>query len=164
MNTRDLTGALTTLFGELVDGPPGNAAYMLNRGDLGLLRSLDKLTARDVSLTPTGGASIAAHVDHVRYGLSLLNRWSAGENPFRDADWTVSWRKTQVSDDGWRELRAALGDEAHRWLKTLGTAREVNDIELNGVVGSIAHLAYHLGAIRQINRAARGPSEEEVVR
>ena len=36
---------------------------------------------------------------------------------------------------------------------------EVNDIELNGMIGSIAHLAYHLGAIRQINQSTRGPAE-----
>ena len=29
--------------------------------------------------------------------------------------------------------------------------RDVDEIELNGMIGSIAHLAYHLGAIRQIN-------------
>jgi hypothetical protein len=28
------------------------------------------------------------------------------------------------------------------------------------MVGSIAHLAYHLGAIRQIDAAARGPVEQ----
>ena len=28
-----------------------------------------------------------------------------------------------------------------------------------GIVGSIAHMAYHLGAIRQIDKAARGPRE-----
>ena len=27
------------------------------------------------------------------------------------------------------------------------------------MVGSIAHLAYHLGAIRQIDKQARGPKE-----
>jgi len=27
------------------------------------------------------------------------------------------------------------------------------------MVGSIAHLAYHLGAIRQIQKSARGPRE-----
>jgi hypothetical protein len=27
------------------------------------------------------------------------------------------------------------------------------------MISSIAHLAYHLGAIRQIQRAARGPKE-----
>jgi hypothetical protein len=29
--------------------------------------------------------------------------------------------------------------------------------ERNGVIGSIAHLAYHLGAIRQIDRSIHGP-------
>jgi len=36
--------------------------------------------------------SIAAHVDHVRYGLSLMNGWSEGHNPFKDADWSASWK------------------------------------------------------------------------
>jgi hypothetical protein len=40
----------------------------------------------------------------------------------------------------------------------MGRPRDVGEIELNGIIGSIAHLAYHLGAIRQIDRAARGPS------
>jgi hypothetical protein len=159
VNTKDLTNTLTTLLGELVDGAPGPAAYMLNRGDSGLLRSLDRLSAADASATVSGGASIAAHVDHLRYGLSLMNRWSAGENPFDSADWSASWRKTSVSDSEWQVLKTELGQEAHRWLETLRKPVEVSAIELNGIFGSIAHLAYHLGAIRQISRAARGPAE-----
>lgn len=164
MNTRTLADTLTTLFGELVDGPPGADAYMLNRGDAGLLRSLDTLTAHDASTAVPGGATIAAHVDHLRYGLSLLNRWRAGENPFDAADWRESWRMTTVSDAEWQELRSRLRNEAHRWLEALRTPRDVDPIELNGIVGSIAHLAYHLGAIRQINRAARGPAEHELTK
>ena len=76
----------------------------------------------------------------------------------RQAEWTASGRKTSVSEDEWTRLRGALRDEARRWLDALGKPRDVDDIELNGVVGSIAHLAYHLGAIRQIDRATRGPS------
>jgi hypothetical protein len=34
----------------------------------------------------------------------------------------------------------------------------VNDLELTGMIGSIAHLAYHLGAIR-IAKRVRGPKE-----
>ena len=49
--------------------------------------------------------------------------------------------------------------EAARWLGVVRTPRDVDEIELNGLVGSIAHLAYHLGAIRQINQSARGPAE-----
>ena len=39
------------------------------------------------------------------------------------------------------------------------TPREAASIELTGMIGSVAHLAYHLGAIRQINKDARGPRE-----
>jgi len=56
-------------------------------------------------------------------------------------------------------LRADLRAETKRWLHALSTAREVQEIELNGMIGSIAHLAYHLGAIRQINSLLRGPVE-----
>ena len=159
MHTDDLAKTMATLFSELVDGAPASGAYMLNAGDQGLLRSLDKLSARAASaLTPTG-SSIAAHVDHLRYGLSLMNRWNAGENPFNDADWSASWRKTAVSEDEWQALRAQLRAETTRWLDALRTPREVQEIELNGMIGSIAHLAYHLGAMRQIDQAMRGPAD-----
>jgi hypothetical protein len=161
MNTREITDALTTLLSELVDGAPESGAYMLNRGDPGLLRSLDRLSAEAASVAPAGGAPIAAHVDHLRYGLSLMNRWAAGENPFRDADWSASWRRTTVSDAEWERLRAGLREEAHRWLEALHTPREVSEVELNGMIGSIAHLAYHVGAIRQIDRTARGPAAND---
>ena len=159
MNTQEIARTLSTLFGELVDGAPTSGGYMLNAGDPGMLRSLDKLPATAASTPTSTGSSIAAHVDHVRYGLSLMNRWSEGENPFKDADWTASWKKTTVTADEWRRLRADLRAETSRWLNALGTAREVREIELNGVIGSIAHLAYHLGAVRQINSSLRGPVE-----
>ena len=159
MNTSELAATLDTLFSELVDGAPRGMAYMLNGGDPGLLRSLDKLSAEAASRSVEGGGSIAAHVEHLRYGLSLMNRWAGGENPFRDADWSASWRTSAVSDEEWQRLRADLRDEAHRWLAVVRVPREVAEIELNGMVGSIAHLAYHLGAIRQISRETRGPTE-----
>ena len=161
MNTRDIAEALATLFGELANGAAADGAYILNRGDVGLLRSLDRLTARDASTASAGGATSAAHVDHLRYGLSLMNRWSAGENAFDTADWSASWRKATVSDAEWRHVRSELASEARRWHGTLGVPREVNRPELNGIIGTIAHLAYHLGAIRQITAAARGPAEPQ---
>jgi hypothetical protein len=159
MNTAPITSSLTTLLGELVNGAPGSGGYILDGGDQGLLRSLAKLSAADASRPTPTGSSIAAHVDHVRYGLSLMNRWSGGENPFRDADWSASWRRRTVSEAEWEQLRAGLLQEASRWIETLGRARETSEVELNGMLGSIAHLAYHLGAIRQINQLARGPAE-----
>jgi hypothetical protein len=144
---------------KLVEGAPTSGGYMLNAGDHGLLRALDTLPAAAASTLTRTGSSIAAHVDHVRYGLSLMNRWSAGENPFKDADWAASWTRTTVTDDQWRRLRTDLRTESSRWLQALRTPRDVQEIELNGMMGSIAHLAYHLGAIRQINSSLRGPAE-----
>ena len=161
MNIRDFGDTFPTLFAELVDGAAQSEAFVLNRSDPGLLRSLDKLSATAASaITPTG-SSIAAHVDHLRYGLSLMNRWAAGENPFDDANWSNSWRRTRVTAAQWKQLRDELASEAHHWLETLKKPREVGESELNSVAGSIVHLAYHVGAIRQIDLTARGPSAND---
>jgi len=150
--------ALAALLRELVDGAPSDASFILNPHDPGLLRSLDKLSARRAStVSSTTGSSIAAHVDHVRYGLEAMNRWSRGENPFADADYSASWRRTTVTDDERVALRERLRSEAQNWIVAIQQPRELNDIELTGIIGSIAHLAYHLGAIRQIDVSTRGP-------
>ena len=158
-----LGDSLSLLFSELIDGPKSEC-YMLNKGDGGLLKSLDALSAAAASRTPAGGgASIAAHVDHVLYGLNLFNRWVAGEeDAWDDADWTASWELTSVSDEEWQALRDQFRIEAHKWNGSLAMARDLEGVELNGAIASIAHLAYHMGAIRQIDRSTRGPSAEDV--
>jgi hypothetical protein len=157
MNTADIAKALGTLLAELVDGASKDSGYMLNPGDAGLLGSLEKLSATDASARTPNGSSIAAHVDHVRSSLSLMNRWSQGEDPFASADWSESWRKVEVSEPEWRQRIADLRAEATRWLGVVREPREVDEVELNAIIGSIAHLAYHMGAIRQISQSARGP-------
>ena len=161
METTHISSMLGTLFSELVDGAKtGGGAYMLNSGDAGLLRSLDTLTAAEASRSVNDGATIAAHAQHVRYGLSLMNRWAReGGNPFADATWDAAWKMSAVDAAQWEEIRHGLRDEAHRWLEVLKSPREVSAIELGGMIGSIGHLAYHLGAIRQIDKRTRGPRE-----
>jgi len=43
----------------------------------------------------------------------------------------------------------------------LRTPREYTEIELTGLIATVGHLAYHVGAIRQIERATRGPLASE---
>jgi hypothetical protein len=161
MRTTEFSASLATLFSELVSGAniPGGA-YILNSGDVGLLRSLDRLSAADASRSVNDGATIAAHVRHVRYGLSLMNRWAReGGNPFADAKWDEAWKTSRVDAAEWIDIRAGLAEEAQRWIVELGAPREATALELNGMIGSVAHLAYHLGAIRQIDKSTRGPRE-----
>ena len=162
MNTSAISATLHTLASELAHGTADTGGFVLNRGDAGLVASLDRLSAAQASASLQGGATIAAHADHVAYGLSLINRWSAGErNPWAGADWSRSWQRTTVTDAEWKAVRDDLREQARRWVDGMRAGREVADIELNGLVGSIAHLAYHLGAIRQIAAQARGPRESE---
>jgi hypothetical protein len=165
MNTGSFAPILHALLGELVHGSPdpGARTYVLNRGDAGLLGSLDRLSAAAASARSGGGASIAAHVDHLRYGLSLLNRWGVEAPPWPDMDWTASWRKNLVSEDEWRKLREDLRREATAWAEVLRTL--VSERGAGGVDDRQRRAPrYHLGAIRQIDRAARGPIAEDEAR
>ena len=160
MNTAETARTLQHLFAELADGVTGQGGFILNTGDLGLLKSLDKLSAADASRSTNDGATIAAHAQHVRYGLSLMNEWGTkGGSPFANAKWDEAWKISAVDDAQWQEIRNGLRQEAHNWLKTLQAPRDVAGIEYTGMVSSVAHFAYHLGAIRQIDKQARGPRE-----
>ena len=144
--------ALSKLLTEIFDGPPGDEAYMLNPGDPGLLRQLESVPASAASRRPMPGkTTIASHVDHVHYGFTLLNRWVGGEaNPWADADWNASWQRTKVTDEEWRALRDRLRREAEAWQNAVRSRTEWDDITAAGALSSVAHTAYHVGAIRQI--------------
>ena len=161
MRTDDSAPTLSRLFSELVDGVTSSrGGFILNTGDVGLLRSLEKLSAADASHSTNEGATIAAHAQHVRYGLSLMNEWATNSgNPFANALWDEAWKISTVDDAQWHEIRQGLQDEAHRWLKVMKTPREIDGIGFTGLVASIGHLAYHVGAMRQIAKNARGPKE-----
>src|SRR5205807_10619193 len=95
---------LSKMLTEIFDGPPGQEAYVLNPGDPRLLRQLDTIEALAASKRPMPGkTTIAAHVDHLQFGLPTLNRWATGEaDPWAGADWNGMSRRTRVTDAQWR--------------------------------------------------------------
>ena len=162
MTSPELNDALSRLFNELVHGSPADACYVLNPKDPGLLASLDRLSAASASAPgPGGGSSVVAHVDHLHYGFEVMNRWFRGENPFADADYSGSWRRGTVDEQAWAGLRSRLRSSIDQWSGALEKRREVNPTELMGMIGSVVHLAYHLGAMRQINRTLIGPTAND---
>ena len=144
--------ALVKLLVEIFEGPPAQEAYVLNPGDAGLLRQLDGIDAGAASARPMAGkTTIAAHADHVHYGLTLMNRWAAGEaNPWAGADWNASWKRTTVNEEQWGALREKLRREVRNWREHVSARDDWNDTTAAGLISSVAHTAYHLGAIRQI--------------
>jgi hypothetical protein len=153
METNDLFfRAFQTVLTEVFHGPPGEAAFVLNPGDPGLLRQIESIDAHAASTrSMPGETTVAAQVDHILYGLELLNRWSDGEeNPWATADWSASWKRKAVSDQEWRDLTTRLRAAVEKWQRALAARNEWNDITASGALASAAHAAYHLGAIRQI--------------
>ena len=147
---------------ELLDGAAWDAGLVLNPGDPGMLRSLDQCSSAEASaVPPAGGASIAAHVDHLAYGLELLNRWIGGEEPFADANYAASWRRVTVSDSEWASRRETLRREAYAWREAIQRRADMTEEELTTIVAGVVHLAYHLGAIRQIDRVIVGPAARD---
>jgi hypothetical protein len=137
---------LAAVLREAFEGPAEPHWSYFADPDGGLLETLEPLSAADASRA-VGGASIAAHAYHVSFGLEASAAWIGGDRTSRD--WAQSWTVTTVTDAGWRELRgqlraryAALRDAVERGAAGSGEA-------VGGAVGAVAHVAYHLGEIRQ---------------
>lgn len=154
-----LKQVLVTLLSEALYGPRGDA-FFLNTGDRGIIASLDALSAQAASTRPGGRSSVASHVEHLRYGFELLNREAKGESVWATANWADAWTHQTVTDDQWRTLRANLARETAAWLEVMKHPPEWDDVGLGSAVGSIPHLTYHLGAIRQVAQAASGPQAQ----
>jgi hypothetical protein len=159
MQEPEASKAVLTLLNDLVDGTGPAGSMLLNPNDPGLLKSLSLLSAEQASaIEPGGRSSVAAHVDHLRYGLELLNRWSGGEeNVFENGDFSASWTRTSVSAEEWVARCEALAREAHAWARAIDLPATGNGPGIDVAIASVVHLAYHLGAIRQINGLLRGP-------
>jgi hypothetical protein len=143
--------SLIQLLREVFQGT-GQDGFILNPNDPGLLGQLESLTASQASTRPTAGkTTIAAHVDHVLYGLTLLNRWAAGEaNPWASANWEESWKRQGVDEAKWRDLRDRLRQAAQAWQRAVEERQAWDAMAASGALASVAHTAYHLGAIRQL--------------
>lgn len=115
----------------------------------GLLFSLDGVTAARASRTPTPGrTSVAAHAEHVRFTLHVVNAWGRGEQP--EVDWADSWAVSSVTQAEWDALRASLRHEFEVMLEGVQGRAAWREQGVQTMINNIAHTAYHAGAIRQI--------------
>lgn len=148
-----LTEAVLALFEECHVGPSGKGTWFTDGDpDSGILGTVEGLDAARASTPLTAGdpLSLASHVNHVRFALELANRAAKGENPYSNADWAGSWEVRKVDESEWRALISSLKAEylALRAFVAAGKAWDDKDF-MTGILGLVAHGAWHLGAIRQ---------------
>jgi hypothetical protein len=152
--------AVLPILSEAFAGPadPRSTHFVNNEPDCGVFGTLGALTAEQAS-TPMeygGGATAAAQAEHVRFSLDVSTRWMRGER--EKADWARSWDVTQVDDEAWTELRQELR-RAYDAFVVMVHQQPMDAELLEGLVATVAHAAYHLGALRQIARSARVRAE-----
>ena len=147
---------LVNVLKEAVLGPTGSWSYFTdNRPDAGLLGALATVSAAEAS-QPWAGSTIASHVHHVAFALGVSADTIAGDTG--PHDWTASWRVTTVDDAAWSSLLARLRGEHARLAQAIEAHSSSSEQALGEAVGALAHVAYHLGAVRQKIAALRQPT------
>lgn len=143
---KSLVRAWAYLMKEMFEGPASKGGIFLDP-ETGLFETLEKINSFEASLV-IEGTSIAAHTEHLRFYLEVLCGYMNGVA--RIVDWSVGWKKTEVTEKEWSVLRTKLAE-------TYASARDsvdrvaVWDVDAISMgMALIAHSAYHLSAIRQI--------------
>lgn len=149
--------AVRTLLKETYDGPKENASwYTEAKPGSGLFGTLEKISAENASI-PINGTTIAAQTDHTRYYLWVANSYLNGEEPSKD--WGASWKITNVDKIIWAQFTDELQQEYTTLLKKIDSLDSLDEQTSNGLLGALAHSAYHLGSIRQMIKSIKVPNQ-----
>ncbi len=144
----ELFAQMEELLRETFDGgKPGEGTAYLDH-DSGIRNTLKAVTAEQASRRPGNHPSIASHVRHMTFHLRVSYEWIAGDHSKRD--WKGSFLPYEVTPEEWAALQEefeAVRQEFLRFMKTLPPEKLITE---GAGMGTIAHLAYHLGAIRQL--------------
>ena len=143
-----LTSAIRQLLAEGFEGAAAGSTWFVD--EHGLLGAIAELDAARASrpITPAG-TTVAAHAEHVRWFVALLNAYARGETP--EIRWAESWSARKVDETSWAELQKHLEREFRELSTHLERGVDPGNPErLMPVLATVVHVGYHLGAIRQM--------------
>ncbi len=142
----DVIGQLLAVLIESFHGPQQSGYYTDEDPEGGLLGTLNKLDAKQASQS-LGGTSIAAHVYHTTFGLEASTALINGDHTSRN--WPESWRVSTADDATWKKMLDEMRTRYEELNKAIESHASSSVEAFGGAIGAIAHVAYHLGAIRQ---------------
>jgi len=139
------------LLREAFEGIPAGQNYTwFVQGKEGLFDALSSVTAEEASRTlAAGSASIAAHANHILYILRCANTQQGHPDP--EGTWEDTWKVQEVSDSDWASLTERVRGEYESYLSWFAANQDWTGQTafFEGLV-PLPHVAYHLGAIRQL--------------
>ncbi|MFC4640080.1 DinB family protein [Deinococcus hohokamensis] len=151
-----IDGLLDILKEAVEGGTPGQGTAFLDgtaadgSGNHGLLATLADLSAAQASQEVLG-ATIAGQARHIAFHMEVIVRWErdGDRGPF---DWKGSFQPAQVTEAEWPALQQRV-QAAYEGVRAFAQSQKEQPVTgdmTGGLGGAVAHVAYHLGAIRQL--------------
>ena len=146
--------AIVALYTEVFQGtPPGADGTWFVQGGEAMWATLDDLSAAEASTRVFPGAStIAAHTIHTAYYLNQTLLWVAGKEPVDD--WPGSWAKQEVTEEEWTAVKDDFKQKVRTFTDLIASSPS-GEYEVLGKLANLGHVAYHLGAVRQLYLAVK---------
>lgn len=139
----------------LGDPPKGDRPLAVLDRDTGWAQTLAAVDAAEASRpVAPGGTTIAGQTAHAAYYLELLE--AIIENRHVAADWPGSFAPSSVDEAAWAAQKARLFGVAARVAAHVRANASWPEPHVRSALGALVHLAYHLGAVRQMARVVRG--------
>lgn len=140
------------LLRETFEGSPeGQPSAYLDRG-VGIFATLGEISAEAASFE-FHGTTIAAQTEHAKFYLDRLCEYINGRT--EAVNWDASWLIETVNEAEWNALRDTVRHAYENTLRCVAEVQDWSEMQVGMAIGMVAHTAYHLGAIRQIAKAAK---------
>ena len=140
------------LLRETFEGSPeGLPSAYLDRG-VGIFATLTEVSA-DAASKEFQGTTIAAQTEHAKFYLDRLCEFINGRT--ETVNWDASWLIDEVDENEWKALLESVRRSYESTLRCIADVPTWNVDQVGMAMSLVAHTAYHLGAIRQIAKAAK---------
>ncbi|MFC4617899.1 hypothetical protein ACFO4N_04045 [Camelliibacillus cellulosilyticus] len=150
-----LRNSVKTMVKETFEGPPvpvKGSWFTTTEANSGIFGVLEGMSCDQASMS-VHGTTLAAQTDHIRYHMWGTNEIiKKGKQP--EMDWGKSWDIHSVDEQQWNRIQEGLRHEYLTLLESIDVI-EWNELLTNEVLSSLAHSAYHLGAIRQMLKVVK---------
>ena len=150
--TRAFVGAVAFVLRETFEGPPiGQPSAYLDK-NAAFFETCANISAEHASREFLG-TTIAAQTEHAKFYLDRLCEYMNGRT--EAVNWEDSWLIETVNETEWGALRKGVRESYEKTLRCLAGIEDWNEIRASMAMGIVAHTAYHLGAIRQIEKSVK---------
>ena len=156
LSEREVTTQLLTLLDEAFDNTEASWTYYTeSSATAGFLGALSATTVENANGSPLS-TSLAAEVQHVTFAMNVAGALIRGEEVSVDAQqWRESWKAAELDETAWLAMQGSLRRAYGRLRLAIERHATAGAASFAHASGVVAHVAYHLGSVKQKIAAIR---------